>query len=128
MFRIHKREKEAFAAAEERAFENRAVAMLRKSWATRFAAEGEERVRAFVKTWANIATERGFTDDREAAHLVNIAFAITHDFREDPLRVGWFDKVTSDAGLGQEAKIYRLYGSLYAAYDALEREPPAEER
>jgi hypothetical protein len=128
MFKIQRREKEAFLAAEQRAFEERVVRMLRASWKKTFEAEGEAAVRAFVATWAAEATERGFREDREAAHLLHVAVALTHDFGQDPRRVSWFAEVSADRKLAPAARVYRLYGHLYKAYDALEREQRRKEK
>lgn len=121
MFKIERREKKAFLAAEQRAFEERVVRMLRTSWARTFETEGEPAVRAFVSAWAAEATERGFREDREAAHLLHVAFALTHDFGEDPRRVPWFAEVSADRKLTPAARVHRLYAQLYRAYSAREK-------
>jgi hypothetical protein len=121
VLRIRKKEKAALAAAEERAYEEHLVSVLRAQWPAAFAELGEDAVRALVHAWVDDAEVHGVKLEKDVAHFVNIMFAVLTDFGEDPRRVPWVREVLQDPALTPTGIVYRLYAALYGAYDAKDR-------
>jgi hypothetical protein len=121
VLRIRKREMDALAAAEARAFEGHVVEVLRAHWPAAFAEKGEDAVQEFVRVWVPEAMAHGVRQEKDVAHFVNVMFAVATDFGEEPRQVAWVREVLDDAALTPTGKVYRLYVGLYAAYDAKKR-------
>jgi hypothetical protein len=121
VLRIRKKEKEALADAEMRAYEERVASILRTHWPDACARLGDDAVRAFVHEWIPEGEAHGIRSEKDVAHFVNVMFAVVTDFGEDPRRVPWVREVLDDPSRTATAKVYSLYAGLYAAYDAKKR-------
>jgi hypothetical protein len=117
VLRIRKEEKEALAAAEERAFEQHVATILRAHWPEAVAL-GDDGLGSFIHTWIAEARLAGVRLEKEVAHFVNIMFAVVTDLDQDPRRAPWVREVVNDEALTPTGKIYELYVRLYRAYEA----------
>jgi hypothetical protein len=117
MLRIRRREMDALAEAEKRSFVDHVVSILRKHYKKAFEEQGEEAAKSFVHAWLPEARAHGIVTEKDTAQLLNILFAVVTDLGLDPRKTPWVKDVLADPSLTPTGKIYRLYVSLYEAYD-----------
>ncbi len=120
MLRIRKKDKGAFAEAELRAFDAHVAAILKKNYPKAPETQDEDTLRTFVAAHRPKVMEWGLLKERDVAHGIHIAFAVTTDLGLDLEQTPWVREATQDKSLTAEGKLHRLYVGLYEAYEAQE--------
>jgi hypothetical protein len=117
MYRINKRNWDAFVVDLLRDFEERMVAHLAKFYPAECATLGEEQVRRLIGYGVERARSHGLTSERATCIYIDVMFAFGRDFDRDPA-LPWASQVLSRKDLdSSRARMVCLFARAYEHRD-----------